>query len=129
LYTIENCLWAFVGYISPDQKMLGTTIKRYYDKFIITEQTIRNSRPYTVKLNKTIKGAHSIDAAIPDSHSLNCIINGKLQKDRLERRANKNMATENVLYNANSAVNGWYYSKLITWQLETAYPLPALSIF
>jgi hypothetical protein len=31
--------------------------------------------------NKTIKGAHPIDAAIPDSHSLNCNITGKLQKD------------------------------------------------
>jgi hypothetical protein len=109
--------------------MLGTTFKRYYDKSTITERTIRNSSPYTVKLNKTIKGAHSIDVAIPDSHSLNCSIIGKLQKDRLERRANKNMETEHVLYNANSAVDSWDYSKLITWQLETAYPLPALCLF
>jgi hypothetical protein len=36
--------------------------------------------PDIVMLDKTVKEAHSIDAAIPNSHSLHCTITEKLQK-------------------------------------------------
>jgi hypothetical protein len=82
-------------------------------------------------LNRTIKEAHTIDVAVPNSHSLHSFVTGKLQKCYiLERRANKKMATANTLYNTNGAtIHSGYYSKLITRKLETAYLHPALSLY
>jgi len=43
---------------------------------------------------------------------------------RLERRANKNMATESGLYYSISSIYSGYYSRLITRKFRTALSAP-----
>ena len=51
-------------------------------------------------LHKITKEAQSVDTAIPNCHNLHSAIIQRLQKTQeVERRAYKNMATENDLYN------------------------------
>jgi hypothetical protein len=73
-------------------------------------------------MNKNEYGAlvYLIDVAIPNSHNSCSIIIENPQKYRLERSANKNMATENVLRNTTITIQNVYYSKKTTRQLETA---------
>jgi hypothetical protein len=73
-----------------------------------------------ITLDKTTKEAYLIDVAIPNTRSFHSSLTKKLQKYRLERRAYKNMATENGLYNTSSIIHNRYYSKQITWKFKTA---------
>jgi hypothetical protein len=57
-----------------------TNYKLYYNRSIITNQTIHNNRPDKVMFDKTIKEAYLIDVAIPKSHNLHSTITKKLQK-------------------------------------------------
>jgi hypothetical protein len=52
----------------------------YHDRSVITDRTIHNNSPDRVIFDKTIKEAHSIDAAIPNRHSHHSTVNEKLQK-------------------------------------------------
>jgi hypothetical protein len=54
--------------------------KLYHDRSVITDGTIHNNRLDTVILDKTINEARSMNAAIPNSHSLHSTVTEKLQK-------------------------------------------------
>ena len=73
----------------------NSSYRLYYDRSIINDQTTHNNRPDIVMLDKTIKQAYLIDAAIPTN-----LTAPSARNYRLERRAHKNIATENGLYNA-----------------------------
>ena len=47
---------------------------------ITPDRTIHNNGPKVAIFDKTIKAAHSIDTAIPNSHNLHSTITEKLQK-------------------------------------------------
>ena len=47
---------------------------------ILITRTVRDSRPDIVILDKTIKVAHSVDVAVPNSHNLHSSVTEKLQK-------------------------------------------------
>jgi hypothetical protein len=64
----------------PQSVLENTSHELYYDRSIITDRTIHNSRPDTVILDKTIKEVCLIDAAVPNSHNLHSAITEKLQK-------------------------------------------------
>jgi len=52
----------------------NSSYKLYYDKSIITRQTICNDRPDIVIPDKTIKEAYLIQVANPHSHNLHSTI-------------------------------------------------------
>ena len=54
--------------------------KLYYGRSVTTDRTVRNNRPDIVMLHKTAKEAHSVDAAIPNSHNLHSTIIERLQQ-------------------------------------------------
>jgi hypothetical protein len=54
--------------------------KLYYETSIIPDRTVHNYGPKVAILDKTIKAAHSIDTAIPNSHNFHSTITEKLQK-------------------------------------------------
>jgi hypothetical protein len=58
----------------PQSVLENSNYKLYYDMSIITLRTIHNNRPDIVIVDKTIKEAHLIDIAIPNSHSLHSTI-------------------------------------------------------
>jgi hypothetical protein len=58
----------------------NSIFKLYYNRSIIPGQTIHNNRPNVVTFDKTIKEAHSIYAAIHNSHNLHSTITEKVQK-------------------------------------------------
>jgi len=60
----------------------------------LIEQSV-NNRPDTVMLDRTIKEAHLITVAIPNSQNLTV---SSSRSSRPTRRAKKNMATESSLY-------------------------------
>ena len=63
-------------------------------------------------LDKTVREAHSVTAAIPNSHNLHSTITERLQKyTDLKEELINNMATENCLYNTISAIHSRYYGK------------------
>jgi hypothetical protein len=94
----------------------NTNYKLYYVRSIITCQTIHNNTPDIIILDKTIKGAYSVDIPIPIHHILHCTITEKLQKYtyRHKTRSNKITVTENGLYNTTSTIHNVHYSKQIT---------------
>ena len=74
-----------------------------------------------VTFDKTIKEAHLIDAAIPNSHNLHITITEKLQQyTDLKEWACKNMATDNSLNNTTSTICNRYYSEQITQKYKAA---------
>jgi hypothetical protein len=58
----------------PQSVLENSNCKLHYDRSIITDRTIHNNIPVIVIVDKTIKEAHSTDAAIPNSHSLHSTI-------------------------------------------------------
>jgi hypothetical protein len=64
----------------PQAVLQNSSYKLYYDRPIITDRTIHRNRPNTVMLDKTIKAAHSVDAATANSHRLHSTNTEKLQK-------------------------------------------------
>jgi len=63
-------------------------------------------------LDKTVKEAHTVGSAIPNSHNLHSTITEGLQKDTdLKEELINNMATENCLYNTISTIHSRYYAK------------------
>jgi hypothetical protein len=50
-----------------------------HDRPIITDRTVRNCRLDRVTLDKAIKQVHSIDVAMPNSHSLHSTLTEKLE--------------------------------------------------
>jgi hypothetical protein len=101
----------------PQTVLESSMYQLYYEMSI---RTVRNNRPGIFILVKTIKEAHSVDVAFRNSYNLHNTIIERLQKiNRLERRAYKNMATENGLYNTTSTVQV-HFSKQITQKFKTA---------
>jgi hypothetical protein len=70
----------------------------YYDRSTTTLQNYPQQNGQAI-LDITIKETFTTDAAIPSCHNLHIPITGILWKYRLERRANKDVATDNGLYN------------------------------
>jgi hypothetical protein len=77
----------------------------HYDRSLITDRTVHNNRPNTVKLDKMITQAYLIDEAIPKSQTSRHLHQEAPPVYRLQRRAHKN--AEN-------------YSRQITWKFKTA---------
>jgi len=73
-----------------------------------------NNRPDTATLDITIKDAHSTDVAIPKSQTTQHHHREAPEVYTLERRACKNVATENGLHNTASAIHSGYYSTQTT---------------
>jgi hypothetical protein len=69
--------------------------------------TVHNNRPDTVMFDKTIKQAYLTDAATPQPSQHTHRETPEVH--RLERRANKNMTTDNSLYSTVSTIHNRYY--------------------
>jgi hypothetical protein len=55
-------------------------VREFHERSIIPDRTTHNNGPKVAILDKTIKAAHSIVTAIPNSHNLHSTITEKLQK-------------------------------------------------
>ena len=74
----------------------------------LIQQSVKN-RPDIVMLDRTIKEAHLIDVAIPNSHNLTA--SSPSRSSRPTRTAKKNMATESSLYYAIRFIHNRDHSK------------------
>jgi hypothetical protein len=63
----------------PQSVLENFSNKLYYNRTIMTDRTIHNSRQDTVKLDKSIKEANLVDVAIPNSHNIHSTIAKKLR--------------------------------------------------
>ena len=104
----------------------------------MTDGTVHSNRPHTVMLDKTIKQAHSVDAAIRNSHNLYSTLTERLQqytdwKEQLTRIQQLKTAhtvplvlsTDGIISNNNT---NWPYSTTSTvhrrYYLKQQYKLP-----
>jgi hypothetical protein len=63
----------------PQTVLYNSSYKLHCDVPVTTDRTVRNIRPDTVLLDKTIKQSNSTDLPIPDSHNLCSANTEKLQ--------------------------------------------------
>ena len=63
----------------PQSVLEKPNCKPHCDRSAITDQTVRNNRPQTVTLDKTIKASYPVDLAISNSHSLHSAVTKMLQ--------------------------------------------------
>jgi hypothetical protein len=99
--------------------------KLYYDRSITTDRTVHDNRPDIVALDKAIKEAHLIDAAVPNSQHSHPSQHHRRKAPEVQvhgpkRRARTNMATERRLYNTTSTIHGADYARQITRRFKAA---------
>ena len=96
--------------------------KLIYDRSntVTSEPTVHSDRPHNVMIDKTTKAAYSVDIAIPKSQPSQDHHLEAPEVCRHERRAYKNMSTDNTLYNATSAIHSGYLYTQITRKFQTA---------
>jgi hypothetical protein len=68
-----------IPYYKQEPHLCYRTRKPYYARSMTTNRTVHN-RQDTAVLDKTIRGAYSIDAAAPNSHNLYSTIAERLRK-------------------------------------------------
>jgi hypothetical protein len=102
-------MWTVKGTTSVELYELQSVLEKcsyklQYDRSTITDRTVRYNKPDIIWLARTIKEAYTIDVAIHHYQEA-------LEVKRLERRSNKNMATENGLNSTTRTINNGFYSK------------------
>jgi len=65
--------------IKPQFVLEYSNYKLYYERSVIPDRTNHNNGPKVAIFDKTIKAAHSIYVAIPNSHNLQSTITERLQ--------------------------------------------------
>lgn len=67
-------------YYKPIAVMKDNQYKLYYDRSILTDQTIHHNRPDKVLQDKTNKETYIIDVTTPNTHNLSNAIQEKIRK-------------------------------------------------
>jgi len=99
----------------------NSSYKLYYDRSIITHQTIHSDRPDTVILDKNyqrslLNTSSNSSQSQPSEHHYQ----ESSEVYRLGRRAYKNLATESSLHSTTSTIHNRYHSKQITQKFKIA---------